>query len=94
MNGLVPLDGFYHYGLVVRDFDDALDELGSNLGLEWASVQHRTFARPAFDLSRVERCFGAVDLDAMNLVQVRVDQRVEEPVCASLPGYEQVLDEK
>lgn len=41
--GLVPLDGFYHYGLVVKDFEQALEELGSNLGLEWASVQQRTF---------------------------------------------------
>ena len=40
---LVPLDGFYHYGLVVADFDAALLELGSELGLEWASVQRRTF---------------------------------------------------
>jgi len=44
MNPLVPLDGFYHYGMVVQDFDQALDELGTNLGLEWASVQQRTFA--------------------------------------------------
>ena len=43
MNGLVPLDGFYHYGMVVQDFDRALDELSVNLGLEWASVQQRTF---------------------------------------------------
>ena len=43
LNGLVPLDGFYHYGIVVQDFDAALVELGDNLGLEWASVQRRTF---------------------------------------------------
>ena len=41
--GLVPLPGFYHYGLVVEDFDAALDELGTNLDLQWASVQQRTF---------------------------------------------------
>ena len=39
---LVPLDGFYHFGLVVKDFDRALDELGSTMGLEWATVQRRT----------------------------------------------------
>ena len=33
-----PLSGFYHFGLVVSDFDQALDELSSNLGLEWAKV--------------------------------------------------------
>ena len=41
--GLVPLDGFYHYGMVVANFDQALEELGVNLGLEWASVQRRNF---------------------------------------------------
>jgi|TARA_B110000263_G_scaffold249171_1_gene265967 hypothetical protein len=40
---LVPLEGFYHFGLVVRDFDRALDELGSSMGLTWATVQRRTF---------------------------------------------------
>jgi hypothetical protein len=40
---VVPLKGFYHYGLVVQNFDQALEELGSSMGLEWASVQHRTF---------------------------------------------------
>ena len=40
---LVPLNGFYHYGIVVNDFDAALQELGSSLGLEWASTQRRTF---------------------------------------------------
>lgn len=40
---LVPVDGFYHVGLIVTDFDTALDELGSTMGLEWASVQRRTF---------------------------------------------------
>ncbi len=40
---LLPLDGFYHYGIVVADFDLALDEFGSTFGLEWASVQRRTF---------------------------------------------------
>lgn len=39
----IPLDGFYHYGLVVADFDAALTELGTELGLQWASVQRRTF---------------------------------------------------
>ena len=43
MTALVPLQGFYHFGMVVQDFDQALDELGSNLGLVWASVQQRTF---------------------------------------------------
>jgi len=40
---LVPLDDFYHFGLVVKDFDQALEELGESMGLEWASVQRRTF---------------------------------------------------
>ena len=31
-----PLSGFYHFGLVVSDFDQALDELSSNLGLEFS----------------------------------------------------------
>ena len=35
---MFPLSGFYHFGLVVSDFDQALDELSSNLGLEWAKV--------------------------------------------------------
>ena len=43
MTPLVPLDGFYHHGIVVTDFERALDELGSNLGLRWASVQRRQF---------------------------------------------------
>ncbi|MGI9624354.1 MAG: VOC family protein [Acidimicrobiales bacterium] len=43
MTALVPLDGFYHFGMVVQDFELALDELGANLGLEWASVQRRVF---------------------------------------------------
>lgn len=43
LEGLVPIEGFYHYGMVVADFDQALDELSSSLGLEWASVQRRTF---------------------------------------------------
>ena len=42
-DGLIPRDGFYHFGLVVRDFDHALQELGSNIGLEWASTQRRQF---------------------------------------------------
>jgi len=42
-DSLVPLDGFYHFGLVVSDFDAALEELGTNLGLTWASTQRRTF---------------------------------------------------
>ena len=33
-----PLSGFYHFGLVVSDFNQALDELSLNLGLEWAKV--------------------------------------------------------
>ena len=41
--GLVPLSGFSHYGIVVLDLDRALDELGSTMGLEWASVQRREF---------------------------------------------------
>ncbi len=43
MTRLVPLDGFYHYGIVVTDFERALDELGGRLGLAWASVQRRQF---------------------------------------------------
>ena len=39
----VPRDGFYHFGLIVRDFERALAELGSTMGVEWASVQRRTF---------------------------------------------------
>ena len=35
---MFPLSGFYHFGLVVSDFDGALDELSSNLGIEWANV--------------------------------------------------------
>ena len=31
---LIPRDGFYHYGIVVRDFDAALEELGTTLDLE------------------------------------------------------------
>ena len=41
--GLVPLHGFYHYGIVVADFEASLDELSTDLGLEWASVQRRRF---------------------------------------------------
>ena len=41
--GLVPLDGFYHFGIVVTDFEASLAELGTNMGLEWATVQRRTF---------------------------------------------------
>ena len=55
MNALVPLDGFYHYGMVVQNFDQALDELGTNLGLEWASVQQRKFS--------VRQPNGIVDAD-------------------------------
>ena len=35
---MFPLDGFYHYGIVASDFDKTVEELSSNLGLEWASV--------------------------------------------------------
>lgn len=41
---LFPLDGFFHYGIVVRDFDAALDALGAQLGLDWATTVHREFA--------------------------------------------------
>ena len=40
---LIPRDGFYHYGIVVRDLEAALQELGTTLELEWASVQRRRF---------------------------------------------------
>lgn len=40
---LVPLEGFFHFGVVVPDFEAALDELGATMGLEWGSVQRRTF---------------------------------------------------
>ena len=36
-DGLVPRDGFYHFGIVARDFETVLEELGSSIGLEWAS---------------------------------------------------------
>ncbi len=34
---------FYHVGIVVEDFQAALDELAISHGLEWASIQHRKF---------------------------------------------------
>ena len=40
---LVPTGDFFHYGIVVLDFDAALGQLGQTLGLEWASVQRRAF---------------------------------------------------
>ncbi len=42
-DGLVPRDGFYHFGIVARDFETVLEELGSSIGLEWASIQQRRF---------------------------------------------------
>lgn len=35
---MFPLSGFYHFGIVVSDFDKSLEELSNNLGIEWASV--------------------------------------------------------
>jgi len=39
----VPLDDFYHFGIVAADFEATCAELSATMGLEWASVQHRVF---------------------------------------------------
>lgn len=41
--GLVPLDDFYHYGIVVRDLEAAMAEWSAIHGMEWASIQRREF---------------------------------------------------
>lgn len=41
--GVVPLDDFYHFGIVVADLDAAMAEWGAIHGFEWAPVQHREF---------------------------------------------------
>lgn len=35
------LSGMYHFGLVVPDVGEAMEELGRSLGLTWATVQER-----------------------------------------------------
>ncbi|MEQ8716890.1 MAG: VOC family protein [Acidimicrobiales bacterium] len=43
LEGLVPLEGFYHWGIVTTDFDATLAELSATAGLEWASTVVRDF---------------------------------------------------
>lgn len=43
LEGLVPVEGFYHWGIVTNDFDATTSELAAMAGLEWASTVHRDF---------------------------------------------------
>ncbi|MYB09145.1 MAG: VOC family protein [Acidimicrobiia bacterium] len=43
LQALVPLDDFYHFGIVVTDLDAAMAEWSAIHGFEWAPVQHREF---------------------------------------------------
>ena len=43
LRGLVPLEDFYHFGIVVTDLDAAMAEWSALHGFEWAPVQHREF---------------------------------------------------
>ena len=42
--GLIPTEGFYHWGIVATDFDAMCDELGAVCGLTWAKVVRRRFS--------------------------------------------------
>ena len=41
--GLLPRDGFYHWGIVARDFDATCEELAAVCGLTWAKPMRRRF---------------------------------------------------
>ena len=41
--GLVPTDGFYHWGIVAEDFDATCEELGAVCSLTWAVPMKRRF---------------------------------------------------
>ncbi len=41
--GLLPTDGFYHWGIVAADFDATCEELGAVCGLTWAKPMRREF---------------------------------------------------
>ncbi len=43
LSGLVSLDDFYHFGIVVLNLDEAMAEWGAAHGTEWAPVTHREF---------------------------------------------------
>ncbi len=42
--GLLPADGFFHWGIVARDFDATCAELGAVCGLTWATPMRRQFS--------------------------------------------------
>lgn len=41
--GLLPIDGFYHWGIVAADFDATCEELAAVCGLTWAKPMRREF---------------------------------------------------
>lgn len=41
--GLLPTDGFYHWGIVAADFDATCEELATVCGLTWAKPMRREF---------------------------------------------------
>ncbi len=41
--GLLPTDGFYHWGIVARDFEATCAELAVVCGLTWATPMRRRF---------------------------------------------------
>jgi hypothetical protein len=42
--GLLPTEGFYHWGIVAVDFEATCDELAAVCGLTWAKPMRRQFA--------------------------------------------------
>ena len=42
--GLLPRDGFYHWGIVAADFEATCDELAAVCGLTWAKPMRREFS--------------------------------------------------
>ena len=44
LSGVLCGKAFYHFGIVVLDFDRSLQELKETHGLEWASIQRRSFS--------------------------------------------------
>ncbi|WP_419918195.1 VOC family protein [Candidatus Poriferisocius sp.] len=43
LSPILPLEDFYHFGMVVPDLDAAMAEWSAVHGMDWAGVQHREF---------------------------------------------------
>ena len=63
--GLMPTEGFYHWGIVATDFEATCDELAAVCGLNWAKPMRRQF----------EICQG----DEVKEVNFRLTYSIEGP---------------